>query len=167
MVTGRTAHGISRALTGHHGIGGAEGGLSRPVGCLPGVGADGTAAVGHVAAGLGENTVHVVGGADVDVGHHLIAPVVQLHPAPVGGLQEAQVAKIMDTGNRTGAVVGGLQYRHVHRLQTFQHLPGTVRYFLGLTHLAPREEGLRDVQVLSRVEVCFHCPASFVFPWEF
>ncbi|MNN53986.1 hypothetical protein D3C81_1687760 [compost metagenome] len=110
MVPWWPAQGISGLVAFDHRMCRGHRALRRPVSGLPGVLADRAAAIGQVAGGLAEDAAQGVAFTDVDVGHHLIAPVFRhFVPLLVGAAQVVQVCLAMHGRQRGQAVVGGFE----------------------------------------------------------
>ncbi|KXS54706.1 MAG: hypothetical protein AWU57_886 [Marinobacter sp. T13-3] len=162
MMPGRTAYCVGAAFTGHQGVGCSQCGLCGPVSRLPRTLANRATAIGLVAGGFGQDALQGVGRAHPDVGYDFISPVTHFRPAPLGGLQEAQIPQIMHLGDRCRALVCRLQHRNAHAPQPFEHQLRTRRHLLRLTHLAASEIGLGNVQILVRMKKCFHAGPPWV-----
>ena len=121
-----------------------------------------TTAIGLVSGCLRQYASQVIGGTYKDIRDDLIAPVIHLFPAPMGGFQKTQVTKIVNFRDRPRTLVRRLQHRDAHFLQSAQHFAGSSRNLLGLAHLSPGKVRLWNVLILCGMEKCLHCTVSWV-----
>jgi len=166
VVARRATDGVGAGLAGGDVVGGGQGALGAGIGRVPGVGADGGAAVGDVVGRFREDALHGVVLADVDIGHDFRAPV--LGPATMGGFEIAQIAHVVHGRDGAHAVVTRGIDIDAHVGKRGQERGDTGRHFLRGAHGTAGEIALGVVQVLGFVEIGFHCGHPFGFVgWAF